>query len=68
VAAAALRLLRIVGDLRIDGLPGHLTASTDATPTTPITSNQAKHEQITDAMTAPTATVRWKPRPSKAWR
>jgi hypothetical protein len=45
-------LLRIVGDLCIDGLPGHSTASTDATPTTPITSNQAKAEQITDAMTA----------------
>jgi pimeloyl-ACP methyl ester carboxylesterase len=54
---AALRLLRIVGDLRSDGLPGHLTAATDATPTSPTTSNQAKREQIIDGMTALTATV-----------
>jgi hypothetical protein len=42
---------------------GHLTASTDATPTIPVTSNQAKHEQITDVITALTATARRKPRP-----
>jgi len=53
-------LLRIVGDLCSDGLPGHLIAA-DVTPTSLITSNQAEHEQITDVMTALTATVRWKP-------
>jgi hypothetical protein len=56
-------LLRIVVDLCIDGFPGHLTASADATPTSPINSKQAKREQIVDAMTPPTPAVTWKPRP-----
>src|SRR6266849_7875068 len=63
-AAAALQLLRIDGDLCIDELSGHLTASTDVTPTSPITSNQAKHEQIVDGMTPPTPALTWKPLPA----
>jgi hypothetical protein len=46
--AAANDCCAALGDLRVER-PDHLTAAPDAMPTTRLTGNQAKREQIVDA-------------------